>query len=91
MRIGGSLILIAVGAVLKWAVTYRTSHVNIDTVGTILFIVGLVGLALSLALTATRRRTDVVRERSVVGAPDGTGRVVSRATYVEPTNIDSDL
>ena len=66
MRIGGSLVLIAVGAVLKWAVTYRTSGVNISSVGTILLVVGLVGLLLSLILTATRRRTDIVRERDVV-------------------------
>lgn len=61
MRIGGSLVLIAVGAVLKWAVTYRTSGVNLSTVGTILLIVGVIGLVLSLVLAATRRRTDVVR------------------------------
>ena len=66
MRIGGSLVLIAVGAVLKWAVTYRTSGVNLNNVGTILLIVGVVGLLLSLIVTATRRRTDIVRERDVV-------------------------
>ena len=91
MRIGGSLILIAVGAVLKWAVTYRTSGINISTVGTILLIVGVIGLVLSLTLYATRRRTDVVRERSVMGAPGADGRVVSRTTYTEPNNIDAEL
>jgi beta-lactamase regulating signal transducer with metallopeptidase domain len=91
MRIGGSLVLIAVGAVLKWAVTYRTSGVNITTVGDILLVVGIVGLALSLVLLATRRRTDVIRERDVRGVDGAPGRAVSRTTYVEPSNVDAEL
>lgn len=66
MRIGGSLALIAIGAVLKWAVTYRTSDVNISMVGTIVLIVGVVGLILSLILAAVPRRTDIVRRTDVV-------------------------
>jgi len=91
MRLGGSLVLIAVGAVLRWAVTYRTSGVDIHTVGTILLVVGVIGLVLTLILWSTRRRTDVVRERGVVGTPEGAGRVVSRSTYMEPNRIDDDL
>ena len=48
MGIGVSLILIAVGAVLTWAVNATTSGVNINTIGIILMIVGGVGLLLSL-------------------------------------------
>jgi hypothetical protein len=48
MGIGVSLILIAVGAVLTWAVNATTSGVDINTVGVILMIVGGVGLLLSL-------------------------------------------
>ncbi|GAC1381134.1 MAG: hypothetical protein NVSMB48_08500 [Marmoricola sp.] len=88
MRIGGSLVLIAVGAVLKWAVTYQVSGVDLRTVGNILLVVGVIGLVLSLILWSTRRRTDVIRERSVAGAPEGAGRVVSRSTYVEPNRLD---
>ncbi len=68
MSIGGSLALIAVGAILKWAVTARVSGLDLQTVGTILFLVGLVGLVVSLAYTfwwASRRResdTTVVRQ-----------------------------
>ena len=91
MRIGGSLVLIAVGAVLKWAVTYRASGVNINEVGTILLIVGVIGLAIALVLATTRRRTDVVRERDIVGTPDRDGRMVSRTTYVQPNDLDADL
>jgi len=58
MRIGASLFLIAVGAVLKWAVTYRTSDVNINTVGTILLVVGGIGLLISLFLWASASTRD---------------------------------
>ncbi len=48
MGIGGSLIIIAVGAILRWAVSASTSGVNIHTVGVILLIVGGIGFVISL-------------------------------------------
>jgi uncharacterized membrane-anchored protein len=48
MPLGTSLLLIAVGAVLRYAVTASTSGVNLATVGLILMIVGIVGGVLSL-------------------------------------------
>ena len=48
MGISTSLVLIAAGAILKWAVSATTSGVNLHTVGVVLMIVGLVGLVLSL-------------------------------------------
>jgi uncharacterized membrane-anchored protein len=48
MALGTSLFLIAVGAVLRFAVTATTSGFNIQTVGVILMIVGGVGLVISL-------------------------------------------
>ncbi len=51
MTIGGALILIAAGAILKWAVTATTSGVNLHTVGTVLFVIGLIGLALAMIYT----------------------------------------
>ena len=48
MGIGVSLILIAVGAILTWAVTAEVSGVDINTVGVILMVVGLVGGLISL-------------------------------------------
>ena len=48
MGIGVSLILIAVGAILTWAVNATVSGVDINAVGVILMIVGAVGLLLSL-------------------------------------------
>ena len=51
MTIGVAIFLIAVGAILKWAVTAHVSWIDIQTAGTIIFVVGLVGLALSVAYT----------------------------------------
>lgn len=48
MGIGTSLVLIAIGAILDFAVTVHTTGFNINTIGLILMIVGAVGLVLSL-------------------------------------------
>jgi nitrogen fixation-related uncharacterized protein len=48
MTIGAAIVLIAVGAVLKWAVTAHVSGFDIQTAGTIIFIVGLLGLVLAI-------------------------------------------
>jgi Domain of unknown function (DUF6458) len=69
MGIGVSLILIAVGAILTWAVTATASGVDINTVGVILMVIGLAGLVISLMFWSTwggfggaRRRTTVVED-----------------------------
>jgi hypothetical protein len=51
MTIGTSIALIAVGAILKWAVTAHVSGFNIQTAGTVLFVLGILGLVLSLIYT----------------------------------------
>jgi hypothetical protein len=57
VTLGTSLFLIAVGAILKFAVTAHVEGVNIQTVGVILMIVGVVGLVLSLYIYARSRWT----------------------------------
>ncbi len=60
MTIGTSIVLIAVGAILKYAITAHVSGIDIQVVGTILIIVGIIGLILSLLYTfawSDRRRT----------------------------------
>ena len=63
MPIGGSLLLIAVGAILKWAVTVHNTHgFNVNTAGVILMVVGAIGLVISVIWMSTRRRTDIVHQ-----------------------------
>lgn len=50
MGIGTSILLIAVGAILRYAVTVTVSGIELQTVGLILVIVGIVGLVISLAV-----------------------------------------
>ncbi|HEX2302291.1 MAG TPA: DUF6458 family protein [Gaiella sp.] len=68
MGIGISLILIAAGAILTWAVTAEASGVDLNTVGVILMVVGIVGALISLVFWSSwggfggYRRETVVRE-----------------------------
>jgi Flp pilus assembly protein protease CpaA len=57
MTIGTSLFLIAVGAILKYAVTASVSGVKLQTVGLILMIVGGIGLIIGLYLYSRGRPT----------------------------------
>ena len=50
MSLGASLFLIAVGAILRFAVTADLAGIDIQTVGTILMVIGVVGFAISLWL-----------------------------------------
>ena len=68
MGIGVSIILIAVGAVLAFAVHVTTSGFNVNTVGYILLVVGIVGALISLIFWSSwggfgGRRTTVGVER----------------------------
>jgi Co/Zn/Cd efflux system component len=50
MGIGTSIFLIAVGAILRYAVNVTVEGIEIDTVGLILIVVGAIGLVISLAV-----------------------------------------
>jgi hypothetical protein len=69
MPLGTSIFLIAVGAILRYAVTATVSGISIHTVGLILMIVGAFGLVLSLLYMTTARSRGVVRERVVERDP----------------------
>jgi uncharacterized membrane protein len=69
MALGTSLLLIAVGAILRFAVADAVSGINLAMIGLILMIVGVVGLLISLFTMSAWSRDrggDVVRERRVV-------------------------
>jgi hypothetical protein len=76
MSYGTSIVLIAVGAILKFAVTTTVSGIDLATVGLILLIVGIIGLVISVlyfGVYADRRTAvapaavdqPVVREREI--------------------------
>jgi beta-lactamase regulating signal transducer with metallopeptidase domain len=74
MGLGVSLILIAAGAILAWAVHVSTTGFNINTIGYILLVVGIVGALISLVFWSSwagpgyftdggaRRRRTVIEE-----------------------------
>ena len=74
MRIGASLLLIAIGAILKFAVTDHVDSVNLGVVGIVLMIVGAVGLIFEAIYSLRRRRDVVVHEQQYAPPPAGPAR-----------------
>jgi len=74
MGLSGSLLLVAVGAILAFAVNATVNGLDLVTVGWILMIVGALGALLSLVFwsswggfAGSRRETTIVeRDRTVV-------------------------
>lgn len=84
MGIGTSIVIFAIGAILKFATTVHTSAFNLQTIGVILMAVGVAGVVLSLIFWASwggfggySRRRAVYQEpgysdpRSPGGSPAG--------------------
>ncbi|MFI9821067.1 DUF6458 family protein [Streptomyces sp. NPDC052013] len=68
MGLGGCIILIAVGAILTFATDWDMQGVNLDLVGIIFMIVGLIGVA-TFSSIARRRRVVVPPATPVVEDP----------------------
>ena len=56
MGISLSIVLIAIGAVLAWAVTAEVSGIDVQVAGVILLVVGVIGLVASLGLNPQKAR-----------------------------------
>lgn len=65
MGLGTSIVLIAVGAILRYAVTFEVVGVDIQVVGTILLIIGIIGLIISLIYMFVLNRRDAAGDRTV--------------------------
>jgi hypothetical protein len=74
MGLGVSIFLIALGAILAFAVNYSVSGLDISTIGFILMIVGVIGLVASLILFAPRGRRTIVEDSYVDDDPGVIGR-----------------
>ena len=84
MGIGFSIFLFVIGAILTFAVEVDASGFNINTVGIILMVGGLLGLFASLLFWSSfspwsRRRT--VAADAIVEAPDRAGSPLIRPTH----------
>jgi len=72
MGIGTGIFLVAVGAILRYAITIQASGVNLHAVGDILMIVGVVGIVLSVIFWSSwggfrgSRRGALVERQTVI-------------------------
>ncbi len=69
MTIGAAFVLIAVGAILKWAITAHINGFDIQTAGTVLFVLGIVALPLALLWTFWWPERDRRDDTRVMGPP----------------------
>ena len=79
--VGTSLLLIAAGAIMAFAVSVQTDGFNVNTIGWILMGVGVVGLIVSLIIGmsgTTRATTYVDRDTTVVEREPVRERIVER-------------
>jgi hypothetical protein len=70
MRLGTGIVLIALGAILAFAVNVQLSGVDLRVVGWILMVVGALGVVVELAVWAPRRRR-MVQSDAYGRGPDG--------------------
>ena len=72
MGIGASITLLAIGAILAFAVDAEISGLDISTIGVILMVCGAIGLLLTMLVFGRRDRvgTGVVEDRVVTRERD---------------------
>ncbi len=61
MGLGISIFLIALGAILTWAVTASVAGISLEVVGVVLMVVGAVGLVTSVIAAGRGRREPAAR------------------------------
>jgi len=82
MATGISLFFLAVGAILTFAVNTSVSGIDIDTIGVILMIIGLLGMLFSLVLWDSWTPRPLRRDENVVIEDEvPVRRSVSRRVY----------
>ena len=84
MATGLSLFFLAVGAILTFAVDTTVSGIDLDTIGVILMVIGLLGMLFSLVLWDSwgpRRDDDYLVDRDVLIDEAPVRRSVTRRVY----------
>jgi len=88
MGISISILLIAVGAILTWGVTAEAEGVDVNNIGVILMIVGILGLVISMIFWSSwggfRRRSAYVEDQAVRPAVAPRRRTVVEEDDVAP-------
>jgi uncharacterized YccA/Bax inhibitor family protein len=79
MTYGGSIALIVIGAILRFAISYSPAGINLQLVGVILMIAGVLGLIISLVWMFGRRRRTVTATSAVPRT-----EVYEERRYTEP-------
>jgi len=73
MTIGGSIALLVIGAILRFAITWNSAYINIKAIGVILMVAGVACLGISIWLLVARRRrrasAEVYEQRRYVEPP----------------------
>ena len=90
MTIGMSLFLIAAGAILTWAVNTEPEGLDLDVVGVVLMVIGLVSFVLSLLFWSSWGGPGYLRRRTYVGDDPYVRRrtyAPRRTTYVEEEDV----
>jgi hypothetical protein len=86
MGISVSILLIAVGAILTWGVTAQAEGLDVDAIGVILMVVGVVGLVISMLFWSSwggfHRRTAYVE-----GGPNPYSSWARRRTMIEEDDV----
>jgi uncharacterized membrane protein YidH (DUF202 family) len=81
---GFGVVLVVIGAILRFAVTVHTSGFNVHKIGDILLLVGIVLVIVSLAIIAMGSRTRTTTRTDVRATPDGQQRVEQRDDWGGP-------
>jgi hypothetical protein len=91
MGIGASIFLVAVGAIIAFALEARVGWLDLDVVGWVLMLAGLFGLLLTFGVFNRRRRVvGTTTERSVYEAPPAAAPPVAppAASPPRPTMVE---
>ena len=79
--LGLAVVLLVIGAIMRFAVTVTTSGFNIHKVGDILFVVGIILAIVSIVLIAMGTRRRVTTRTDIQGTPNGERRVEQRQDW----------
>lgn len=80
MGLGVSLVLVAAGAILVWGITDEPSGLDLDAIGVILMVIGIIGFVVSMLLWRSWWGPGYFTRSTYVEGATPTAR---RTTYVE--------